>query len=214
MQLPSNTKEIQRLTGRIAALSHFISRSSDKCQPFFQVLKKAFHWDTQCEEAFSVIKAYLSSPPVLVSPTEGELLTLYLAVSDFSTSATLVRERDRIQQPVYYCSQALRGAEERYPKMEKLILVLVTTTRRLRPYFQAYIIKILIEHQMKQILHKPETSGRLIKWVIELSEFDIRYKPRTTVKGQVLADFIVEFTLSNASAQPTETTQLALDLPI
>ena len=90
--------------------------------------------------------------------------------------------------------------------MDKLILALVTTTRRLRPYFQAHTIKISTEHLMKQILHKPETSGRLIKWAIELSEFDIRYKPRTTVKGQVLADFIVEFTPSNSPAQPTETT--------
>ena len=45
MEPPSNTKEIQRLTGRIATLSCFVSRSSDKCRPFFQVLKKAFHWD-------------------------------------------------------------------------------------------------------------------------------------------------------------------------
>ena len=97
MRPPSNIKEIQRLTRRIAALSLFVSRSSDKCRPFFQVLKKAFHWDAQCEEAFSVLKTYLGSPPVLVSPSEGELLTLYLAVSDFSTSAALVRERDRIQ---------------------------------------------------------------------------------------------------------------------
>ena len=67
---------------------------------------------------------------------------------------------------------------------------------------------------MRQILHKLETLGRLIKWAIELSEFDIRYKPRTAVKGQVLADFIVEFTPSNTSAQPIETTQLAHDLPI
>ena len=78
--------------------------------------------------------------------------------------------------------------------MQKLILALVTTARRLRPYFQAYTIEIPTKHPMKQILHKPETSGRLIKWVIELSEFDIKYKPRTTVKGQVLADFIMEFT--------------------
>ena len=98
--------------------------------------------------------------------------------------------------------------------MEKLILALVTTGRRLRPYFQAHAIEILTEHPMKQILHKPETLGGLIKWVIKLSEFDIRYKPRTAVKGQVWADFIVEFTPSNAPAQPTESTQLALDLPI
>ena len=67
---------------------------------------------------------------------------------------------------------------------------------------------------MRQILHKLETSERLIKRVIELSEFDMRYKPRTVVKGQVLADFIVEFTPLNTPAQPTETTQLAPDLPI
>ena len=135
MHPPSNTKEIQRLTGRIAALSRFVSISNDKCRPFFQVLKKAFHWDAQCEKAFSALKTYLSSPPVLVSPYERELLTLYLAISYFSTSAALVREQDGIQQPVYYCSRALRGAEERYPNMEKLILALVTTARRLRPYF-------------------------------------------------------------------------------
>ena len=131
MKPPLNTKEIQHLTGRIAALSRFVSKSSDKCQPFFQVLKKAFHWDDHCEEAFSTLKTYLSSSPILVSPSEGELLTLYLAVFDFSTSAALVRERDRAQQPVYYCSRALRGEEERYPKIEKLVLALVTTARRL-----------------------------------------------------------------------------------
>ena len=80
MPSPSGIKEVQRQTGRIAALSRFVSRESDKCQPFFQVLKKAFQWDTKCEEAFSALKTYLSSPPTLVSPIEGELLTIYLAV--------------------------------------------------------------------------------------------------------------------------------------
>ena len=97
MPPPSGIKEVQRLTGRITALSRFVSKASDKCQPFFQVLKKAFQWDTKCEEAFSALKEYLSSPPppkILVSPIEGELLTLYLAVSDFSTSAVLVRDKD------------------------------------------------------------------------------------------------------------------------
>ena len=207
---PSNIKDIQHLIGRIAALSRFVSRASDRSRPFFQVLKKAFQWDAHCQEPFTTLKTYLSSPPILVSPSEGELLTLYLTVSDFATSAALVRERDRVQQPVYYCSRALRGAEERYPKMEKLILALVTTSKRLRPYFQAHTIEVPTEYPMKQILHKLETSGRLIKWAIELSELDIRYKPRITVKGHILADFIMEFTLP----QSTEATQLAPDLPI
>ena len=208
MPSPAGIKEVQRQTGRIAALSRFVSRASDKCQPFFQVLKKAFQWDTKCKEAFSALKTYLSSPPILVSPTEGELLTLYLAVSDFSTSAVLVRNKERVQHPVYYCSRALRGAEERYLKMEKLILALVTAARKLRPYFQAHTIEVPTEYPMKQILHKPETSERLMKWAIELSEFDIRYRPKTAIKGQVLADFVMEF----ASAEPARDAQVAADL--
>ena len=149
-------------------------------------------------------------PPILVCPYEGELLTLYLVISDFSTSVALVRERDRVQQPVYYYSRALRGAEERYPKMEKLILPLVTTARKLRPYFQAHTIEVPTKHPMKQILHKLEASGRLIKWDIELSEFDIRYKPRKAIKGQVLTDFIMEFT----PTEPIEAAQLTPTLPI
>ena len=59
---------------------------------------------------------------------------------------------------------------------------------------------------MKQVLPKPETSGRLMKWALELSEFDIRYKPKTTIKGQVLIDFVMEFT-------PTELAKDALATP-
>ena len=94
--------------------------------------------------------------------------------------------------------------------MEKLILALVTVARKLRPYFQAHTIEVPTEYPMKQVLHKPETSGRLMKWAIEMSEFDIRYKPKTAIKGQVLADFIMEST----SAVPTEKAQTLTDLPI
>ena len=210
MPSPSSIKEVQRLTSRIAALSRFVSRASEKCQPFFQVLKKAFQWDTKCEEAFSALKAYLSSPPVPISPTEGELLTLYIAVSDLSTSVVLVRDKDRVQHPVYYYSRALRGAKERYPRMQKFILALVTAARKLRPYFQAHTIEVPTEYPMKQVLHNRETSGRLMKWAIELSEFDIRYKPKTVIKGQVLADFVMEFT----SVVHAENAQTMTDLLI
>ena len=92
--------------------------------------------------------------------------------------------------------------------MEKLILALVTAARKLRPYFQAHTIEVSMEYPMKQVLHKPETSGRLMKWAIELSEFDIRYRPKTAIKGQVLADFVMEFT----SAEPARDAQATTDL--
>ena len=94
--------------------------------------------------------------------------------------------------------------------MEKLNLALVTAARKLRPYFQAHTIEVPTEYPMKQVLHKPETSGRLIKWAIELSEFDIIYKPETVIKGQVLTDFIMKFT----SAKLAENAQTMIDFPI
>ena len=112
MQPPSNIKDVQHLTRRIVALSRFVSRASDKYRPFFQVLKKVFQWDEHCQEAFTALITYLSSPLILVSPSEGELLTLYLTVSNFATSAALVRERDKEQQPIYYYSRAL-GEQKR-----------------------------------------------------------------------------------------------------
>ena len=68
---PSNIKDIQRLTGRIAALSRFVSKVSDKCQPFFQVLKKAFQWDTHCKEAFTALKNLLEISPRSSKPFQG-----------------------------------------------------------------------------------------------------------------------------------------------
>ena len=94
--------------------------------------------------------------------------------------------------------------------MEKLILALVTAARKLRPYFQAHTIKVPTEYPMKQVLHKLETSERLMKWALELSDFDIRYKPKTAIKGQVLADFIMEFT----SVELAKDTRATPDLPI
>ncbi|XP_077219631.1 uncharacterized protein LOC143853785 [Tasmannia lanceolata] len=67
--------------------------------------------------------------------------------------------------------------------------------RKLRPYFQAHTIKVLIDQPLRQVLHRPNISGRLVKWAMELSEFDIQYVPRPAIKAQVLADFVAECTI-------------------
>ncbi|XP_022880798.1 uncharacterized protein LOC111398075 [Olea europaea var. sylvestris] len=77
---------------------------------------------------------------------------------------------------------------------EQLVFALIVAIRKLRPYFQSHTVQVMIDQPIKQILHRPETSGRLLKWAIELSEFDIKFRPRTTIKAQALADFIVELT--------------------
>ena len=76
---------------------------------------------------------------------------------------------------MYYTSRALRGAERRYPLIEKLAFALITAFRKLRHYFQAHVINIMIDHPLKKAMNKLEAAGRLIQWAIELNEFDVRY---------------------------------------
>ncbi|KAK1561191.1 hypothetical protein Q3G72_035306 [Acer saccharum] len=71
-------------------------------------------------------------------------------------------------------------AETRYPDMEKLALSLIVASRKLRPYFQSHPIVVLTNQPLRQVLQKPELAGRLTKWAMEISEFDIQFRPRTS----------------------------------
>jgi hypothetical protein len=97
MQSPQTTKQLQQLTGRIAALNRFISRSTDKCLPFFKILKKAFEWNSECEEAFGKLKEHLTSPPLLSRSDEGEIHYLYLAYLPWQ-SAQLWSEKTQVSK--------------------------------------------------------------------------------------------------------------------
>ena len=79
--------------------------------------------------------------------------------------------------------------------MEKLAFALIIAVRRLKPYFQAHAIIVLMDKPLRKAMSSPEAAGRVALWAVELSEFDIQYHPRTVVKGQVVADFIAKFTL-------------------
>lgn len=87
-------KEVQRLTIMVAALSRFVSRSINKWLPFFQALKSKgkTNWDSECEEVFQGLKTYLASPPLLSKPLNGEILYMYLSVSERAINLILVRE--------------------------------------------------------------------------------------------------------------------------
>ena len=109
---PKSSREVQRLTGRIAALNRFISRSTDKCLPFYDLLRgnKKFIWNERCEEAFEQLKRYLTTPPVLAKPDKGDTLYLYIAVSDAAVSSVLVKDERGEQRPIFYTSQRMTDA--------------------------------------------------------------------------------------------------------
>ena len=96
MTPPRNVKEVQSLNGKFAVLNRFVSRATDKCLPFFRMLKKSFEWTDECQLAFEELKAYLSTPPLLSPSQPGEELFLYLAVSPAAVSAALIREEEKV----------------------------------------------------------------------------------------------------------------------
>ena len=194
LEPPRTVKAVQSLNGKVAALNRLVSKATDKCFPFFRVLRKSFEWMDECQKAFDDLKKYLSSPSLLSPSMPGEELYLYIAVSQAAVSAALVRDEGGSQRPVYFISRAFRGAEERYPRMEKLAFALITAARKLKPYFQAHTIVVLTDQPLKRAMSSPEAAERMALWAIELSEFDVQYRLRTAVKGQIVADFIAEYT--------------------
>ena len=189
-------KEVQSLNGKIATLNRFVSKVTNKCLPFFHTLRKSFEWTDECQKAFEDLKKYLSSPPLLSLSKPSEELYLYLAVSQVAVSTALVREEDRSRRPIYFISRAFREAEVRYPQMEKLAFALVTAARKLKPYFQAHTIIVLTDRPLRRAMSNPEAAGRMALWAVELSEFDIQYRPQTAIKGQAVVDFIAKFAQS------------------
>ena len=129
---------------------------------------------------------------MLTAPEPREELFMYLSVSDHVESAVPLRDQG-VQQPMYYISKTLVDAETRYLPLEKLVLALVHATRKLPQYFQAYTVYVLAKYPVQPLLERSDFTGRIAKVGTWLGAFDVRYRPKSLVKGQVLADFVEEF---------------------
>ena len=190
---PSSRKGVHQLTARLATLGQFISRFTDRLKPFFAALKGAnrAEWNEECDQALAAIKHYQEEPPVLAIPEAGETLFMYLAVLDVAISFILFKEgEDGRQRPVFFVSKSLADAETRYSHLEQAALTLRIAAKKLRPYFQADPIVLLINLPLQSIIHKPDLSGRMAHSAIELIKYGILYKPRLAKKGQVLVNFL------------------------
>lgn len=193
MKSPSTLKEMQSMKGKLAALNHFLAMSAEKSLPFFETLKnitkenkEEYRWTDEAERAFQSLKQLILSLPSLATPKIKEVLYVYLAAAKSAISDVLLTKRDGRPLPIHYVSRTLQEVKRSYSPIEKLVLSLLDSSRRLRRYFEAHPIKVITDQPIKQILNKAEASGTLTKYA------EWTYIPRNVVKGQVLADFISE----------------------
>jgi len=181
MRSPCSIKEIQQLTGRLVTLSRFLSCVGDKAFAFFASIKKKekFEWTSACEEAFTKVKEFLSSPPVRHRPSSGAALSLYLSVSDNTMSSVLTEDLEGGEKPVYFISKVFKGAELRYQRIERLALAIITTAIKLRPYFQSHRIILKTNYPSMTCSMCQGAALNLKSW-LTLS-WNSRHQPRTSL---------------------------------
>ena len=120
-----NIKGVQRITGCLATLSRFISRFGERGLPLYRLLKKndRFEWTAEAQEALDMVKQFLTKPPVLVPPYDGESLLLYISATTQVVSSALIVEREeeghafKVQRPVYFISEVLSNSKTYYSQI-------------------------------------------------------------------------------------------------
>jgi len=109
---------------------------------------------------------------MLCKPQLGTPLRLYFVVTERAINSVLVQEQDQVQKPFYFVSKVLQGSEVRYQALEKETLAVVFSARRLRRYFQSFTVVVMTDLPIRKV-QKPDVAGRMVRWVVELSKFDV-----------------------------------------
>ena len=117
------------------------------------------------------------------SPELDEVMFAYIAMAPYAISLVLIRVDCNVKWPVYYVSKSLHEAEVCYLPLEKAILAVVLGTCKLPHYFQAHMVVVLTQLPLKAILRSADYTGRVAKWGTILGTFNIKYMPRTSIKG-------------------------------
>ncbi|KAK8586273.1 hypothetical protein V6N13_082086 [Hibiscus sabdariffa] len=175
---PQTQKEVRGFLGRLNYISRFISQLTNKFDPVFKLLRKnnSGIWDDECQIAFEKVKKYLTNAPVLVTPTPGRPLILYLTVYEESMGCVLGQHNKsgRKERVIYYLSKKFTSCEARYPPIQKLCYALVWATKRFRQYMLYHTMRLISKlDPLKFLMEAPALTGRTARWRMLLSEFDI-----------------------------------------
>jgi hypothetical protein len=150
------------------------------------------------ETSFSRTERLLVEYDKVVPSEPRSPLLLYVSASNSTVSAVLVQEKEEEgkfkQIPVYFASEALSGSKLFYSELEKIAYTVVMAARKLRHYFEGHRIRVITNQPLNDLFANKEASTRIIKWGAELLEYTVDFERRSTIKSQVLADFVVDWT--------------------
>ncbi|RVW28496.1 Pro-Pol polyprotein [Vitis vinifera] len=180
---PRNKKELQRLTGKLVALGRFIARFTDSCDPSSWQYEKLERTDgrTVAKTLWKELSIVYATTHLEQPHPKGEIIHVSGGIRMGNQRRSIPLPSPKEQKPIYYVSRALADVETRYSKMELTALALRSAAQKLRPYFQAHPVIVLTDQPLRNILHKPDLTGRMLQWAIELSEFGIEFQPGSGV---------------------------------
>ncbi|XP_077232198.1 uncharacterized protein LOC143867378 [Tasmannia lanceolata] len=209
MTPPKTEKQIRGFLGKVQYLRRFIAQLTTICEPIFKLLKKnaSKKWDEECQQAFEKIKLCLTSPPVLSPITPGQPLLLYLSVTDTVMGCMLAQQdpESKQEKAIYYLSKKMLEYEQKYTLLEKTCLALVWATQRLRHYLLSNRVLLLSRMDpLKYLFEKPALTGRIARWLLLLSEFDITYVTQKSIKRRVVAEQLAEVPVEEVEYLKTE----------
>jgi len=197
MPHPCTEKQVRGFLGILNYIARFISQLTATCEPIFKLLRKnqVVEWNEDCHNAFDKIKEYLKEPPILRPSVPGRPLILYLRVLDGSMGCVLGQhdETGKKEHVIYYLNKKFTDCKQRYSLLEKTCYALAWTTHRLRQYMLSHTTWLVSKMDpIKYIFEKPALTGRIARWKMLLSEFDIIYVTQKAIKGSALAKYLAQ----------------------
>jgi ribonuclease HI len=197
MPEPRTEKQVRGFLGRLNYIARFISHLTATCEPIFKLPRKdqAIRWNDDCQKAFDKIKDYLQKPLILIPPVPGRHLIIYLSVTENSMGCVLGQhdESCRKEHAIYYLSKKFTDCETRYSLLEKTCCALAWAARRLRQYMLNHTTLLISKMDpVKYIFEKPALTGRVARWQMILTEYDIQYTSQKAIKGSILSDYLAE----------------------